>query len=50
MVSSLLDSGASGTHVKRKALKNVSYTSEKVKVNVKGRYATSVIKEMVTFK
>ena len=49
MLNCLLDSGASGTHIKRRALRNVNYTSTRVNVNVNGRYATSKISEMVEF-
>ena len=48
-LNGLLDSGASGTHIKRSAPKNVKYVSKQVNVKVSGRYATSQIKQMAVF-
>ena len=48
ILNRLLGSAASGNHVKCRALRNMKYPPEKVNVQVKGRHAKSVIKEMVT--
>ena len=45
----LIDSGASGNHIKRSALKGIQYLSSKVNVNVRGRYAASRIVETAEF-
>ena len=45
----LFDTGASGNHIKRSALKNVRCTIKEVDVKVTGRYSESKIKQMAVF-
>ena len=46
----LLDTGATSIFIKRSALKNVTCDISPANIKVKGRYSTSQIKEIVTFK
>ena len=45
----LLDTGATGTFIKRNALNNIEHQVRKVNIKVKGRYASSHLKEVATF-
>jgi hypothetical protein len=45
----LLDTGATGTFIKRSALKNFTHQIRKVKLQAKGRYALSNLQEMASF-
>jgi hypothetical protein len=45
----LLDTGATGIFVKRKALKGIDHQVEQVNLEVKGRYPQSQLKEIAIF-
>ena len=45
----LLDTGATGTFVKREALKGIDHQVEQVNLKVKGRYSHSQLKEIAIF-
>ena len=50
MLNGLFDIGASGTHIKHRALTNVRYAYTRVNVQVNGRYAKTMVKGQVEFK
>ena len=45
----LLDTGATGVFIKRNVLKNIKHQVQKVNIKVKGRYASSLLKEVALF-
>ena len=49
ILNGLFDSGASWTHIKHRALRNIQYTSNRVIFLVKCQYTKSMIRERVEF-